>query len=276
MFCTAPRRRLLNPPSGVLATTACGDSGGRQVPAPVAHSGVVAEQQGGLVSLSNDVVTIRYDLATGTFKVLTVGGALFLQGAESRAQYQVGEDSGFESGTSDPGSRSWEAWAVDDALGSGVTLAVRHVPEALDAPTLITELELRADAAYVTARVTARWAPEPAEAVSLFRLTPVVADTVSGGALYVGEDPAAHRRAGTLGVEAREAAGSAPPSTRRSCWRTWPRRPRTFCPTACATSCSTTAGRSPTATGNPTRGAFPTTARRTAWPGLPSRCGIAA
>ncbi|MFH2008399.1 MAG: alpha-galactosidase [bacterium] len=176
---------------GLLA--ACGDDTGTEVPEPVEHGGVTAAQSGDVVSLSNGVITVGFDLQRGAFSAASVEGTLHLEGAESRAWYQVGDEPDQEVGTTDPGTRSWEAAGLDDSLGSGVALSVRFEPDQADAPTLVTRVVLRADSTYVTVATTAEWTPAPPDGARLHRISPLVADTVGGGALYLGADPSNHR-----------------------------------------------------------------------------------
>jgi len=179
----------------------CGDDGGghnsnqnTNVPDPVEHGGVTASQAGDLVTLGNGVLTVRFDLAHGTYAVASVDGSrLHLVGAESRAQYQVGDEPDQTTGTTDDGTRSWSARALDDALGSGVELEIRHTPTQPGAPGLVSAVVLRGGATYLTTTLTARWEPDPGEDLRLLRMSPLVADTHSGGALFLGADPSVHR-----------------------------------------------------------------------------------
>lgn len=180
----------------------CGDDDGGgndnngNVPDPVSHAGVTAAQVDGEVVLDNGVLEVRFDLRGGTYSVSAVGPSqpeLHLMGAEGRAQYQVGDEPDQVRGTSDPGTRTWSARPLDDALGSGVVLAVRNVPDDAGEPVLLSEVALRDGDGYVTTTLTARWEPDPGVDVRLLRLSPLVADTTSGGALFVGADPSAHR-----------------------------------------------------------------------------------
>jgi len=177
----------------------CGDDDGhdnsnQNVPDPVEHGGVTASQVGDVAILGNGVLELRYDLARGTCAVASVEGSrLHLVGAEGRAHYQVGDEPDQLIGTTDEGTRSWSARPLDDALGSGVDLEIVYSPAQAGAPSLVSSVALRGGDTYVTTTLTARWEPDPGEDVRLLGLSPLVADTKSGGALFLGSDPSVHR-----------------------------------------------------------------------------------
>ncbi|NOZ01349.1 MAG: alpha-galactosidase, partial [Deltaproteobacteria bacterium] len=116
---------------------------------------------------------------------------IILDHAESRVLFNLGDLEG-RVGTMDQGVRAWEAAAFSDPLGNGATMTVRFTPDD-GPPTLITSVDLRADTGYVTARVVASWDQPQNGAIKVTRLSPLVADADTGGALYVGDDPAKHR-----------------------------------------------------------------------------------
>lgn len=157
---------------------------------PIEHAGVTASERDGLVTLTNGILVVTHDLSRGTFRVTEANGTLVLDRAESRAVFTLdGEERRF--GTSGPGTRAWSAEALDDALGSGLSLEVAFTRED-GASGLRTVVDLRADDSYVTATTTAWWDPLPV-GVRVTRLSPLVADADTGGALFIGQDPAAHR-----------------------------------------------------------------------------------
>lgn len=161
------------------------------VPEVFENNGVTAGETDGIVTLSNGLLEIRYDLTAGTFDVFDGAGSTFMAKAESRLRWKTGDAEG-RIGTMDPGEHAWEAAAFDDVLGSGVTLTIRFTPDG-NQPALATSVDLRADTGYVTASTAASWESAPADDIRVTHLSPLLTDTDTGGGLYIGKDPAQHR-----------------------------------------------------------------------------------
>ncbi|MBM4395198.1 MAG: alpha-galactosidase [Deltaproteobacteria bacterium] len=170
---------------GVAVLAACGEAGGG------AAGEVRIAAEGDVVTLSNTAIRLEIDLATGTFRVATAGGAPLLDRAESRAVIRAGDED-VTHGTSDPGTSTWTSRPVEDALGKGRSMVVTRAPAGAG-PALVATFDLREGATWLTASVEARWGAVPPASTRVVRLSPVVADTRTAGALFVGPDPATHR-----------------------------------------------------------------------------------
>jgi len=155
------------------------------------YNGVTVHETDGLVTLSNGLLDVRHDMDKGSFHVLKADGTLLLDLAESRILFKV-KDEENRLGTMDPGEHTWEAAAFDDALGSGATLTVRFEPDGKQ-PVLVTSVDLRADTGYLTANTRASWDTLPDKEIRVTRISPLVADQDTGGALWLGDDPSVHR-----------------------------------------------------------------------------------
>ena len=178
-----------------------GDTEGDVPPGPVTHEGVTAATQGSILSLSNDRIVLRFHLDTGRFDVIAKDGTRLIDHAESRVLFTSGgEDQ--RVATSDAGTSSWTAMAVDHAWGKGVELkVVRKIPTTLGGAAgvaLTDTFELFAFASFFTARTAVAWSfdGQPTGTfdppVRITRISPVVADADTAGALFVGADPDKH------------------------------------------------------------------------------------
>lgn len=179
------------------------------------HGGVLVRSDGPRVFLEGGGVRVVADRATGRFRVerrlrLAEDAAWFVvvDGAESRAQFLEcpagtwGWDApgcvAHQAATGMPGTWTARAEAFADALGEGLALAMRHQPKA-EGPILVTTFHLRGDTTFLTADLLAAWPDELIDEDAnpvrrrLVDLSVAAADVESGGALYLGPDPATHR-----------------------------------------------------------------------------------
>ncbi len=168
------------------------------VPAPFEHGGVTASQQNGIVTVDAGRLVLEFDLRSGRFDVRVrppSGGApvLVLGHAESRAWYKVAGGQEFRVASSDAGTRTWSAAALDDTMGTGLLVEVVSTPDD-GGPELVSHFGMRAEATFLTAGLDILWLAQPAAEPGLrvFSLSPVAADADSGGALFLGPDPATH------------------------------------------------------------------------------------
>jgi hypothetical protein len=166
-------------------------------PEAVEHAGVRAEQEGNTLVLGNGLVVLRFDLATGRYGAEAADGTTLLAGAESRVLFPQGDDVG-RIATSVDGTSSWTATATDHAWGSGVSVEVTRIaataPGSAPVASLADTFELLSGATFFTASTIVIW-PAGTEGVParVTRISPLVLDADTGGALYVGTDPMTHR-----------------------------------------------------------------------------------
>lgn len=182
-------------------------------PIDLHHAGVTVRSDEGRVILGSGGVRVVADRATGRFRVERARSPgddaswfVVVDSAESRVRFkECPADAAawdapacdeVETTTGASGTRTVEAVVFADVLGEGVSLAVRHVPDGVG-PVLVTTFHLRGGTGFVTADVIAAWpAPasgKPASRRRLLDLSVLAADASSGGALFLGPDPATHR-----------------------------------------------------------------------------------
>ena len=155
------------------------------------HAGVSAWEEGGVVRVTSDRLTLGFDLARGTYLLGVAGGLTRIRGAEARVLFERdGEEA--RVATSDEGARSWEAAPFGDPLGDGVSVTVTVTPVA-GGPSLRSILVLRAGASFLTARAEVIWDEVDAARLRVTRMSPLVVDDATAGALFVGPDPVTHR-----------------------------------------------------------------------------------
>lgn len=165
-----------------------GDGTAVDTPAPTE---VVVEEADGLVVLTNGPLVVSWDLAAGTFDVGATGGGLHLARAEARVTLsEGGEETSW--GTSAAGTRTWESTPFADKLGTGMNLIVRHDP-AGGGPEITARVHARLGATWLTLEVEARWPGGAPDGARLARLSPLVVDGETDGALFVGVEPVDHR-----------------------------------------------------------------------------------
>ena len=156
----------------------------------VEYAGVTAVERNGVVIVEGGRLNVRFGLATGLFRVETEGGAAVLDGAEARATLLT--PAGPQTlGTRDLPRRSWRAIPTEDALGAGLRLIVQASSDT--DPRLDVSVDVRHQVGFVTAACQVTWERSTPVGVRVERLSPLVADEATGGALYVGADPALHR-----------------------------------------------------------------------------------
>lgn len=157
----------------------------------VSHAGVSAAEHDGVLVVTSDHLILRYRLDQGTFDLVRADGVAVVLSAESRVLFERAGDSR-ETGTSAAGSRAWSASDFEDPLGKGLRVVIDHEPEA-GGPRLTTWFHVRSEASFITVQCVAEWIGEEVSALRVTRMTPLVTDQATGGALYVGPDPATHR-----------------------------------------------------------------------------------
>ncbi len=156
----------------------------------IENAGVTAVEIDGVVIVEGGAVTVRFDLTTGLFRVEGDEGQGVLDRAEARAHYSSSAGK-VRLGTADLATRSWEADPFVDPLGEGLTLRVRAAGDS--DPVLQATVDVRHDATFVTAACSLAWQDSTPFDVRVEQLSPLAADAATGGALFVGADPASHR-----------------------------------------------------------------------------------
>lgn len=206
-------RDVADPGSGD-APDAADDPGTDPWPAvELAGDGVAVRSDGARVFLEAPAVRVVADRATGRFRVERTrqpgsgaGWFVVVDAAESRVRWRecdagtTGWDDPScaerEAATGAPGTRFAEAAPFDDALGRGLALAVRHVP-ADGGPVQVSTFQVRGGTTFVTADLLAAWPgaadDDGAPRRRMLDLSVLASDAASGGALYLGPDPATHR-----------------------------------------------------------------------------------
>jgi hypothetical protein len=162
-------------------------------PGQVANGTVVASQQGNDLVLENGRVKLTYHLAEGRFDAeILPDGRRVVVGADARLLLLQGAKEGVFLASS-LSFVSWSGEAVEDPLGPGVAVTVLREAQDGKGPRVALRLELRADGTYVVASMVATFAAFSPWATARLRETePVFIEAASGGALFVGADPAKH------------------------------------------------------------------------------------
>ena len=154
------------------------------------YAGVTAVERDGVVLVDGGVVQVRFTLATGLFRVEAASGAAVLDGAEARAVLLT-PSGPLTLGTSSLPERTWRAVPADDELGAGLRLLITTRGDT--DPRLDVSIWVRRDATFVTSACTVIWEHSTPVDVRVEKLSPLVADEATSGALFLGDDPAAHR-----------------------------------------------------------------------------------
>jgi len=178
------------PDASSVDGTSDGPGGSDALSDVIEHAGVTAVEIDGVVIVEGGAIRVLFDRSTGLIRVEGAEGRAVLDAAEARVVYSSA-DGPVSLGTSMLPERAWAAVPFVDALGEGLTLRVDATGDA--DPALQVSVDVRHDVTYVTAACTVAWESTTPYDVRVLQLSPLVADTATGGALFVGDDPAAHR-----------------------------------------------------------------------------------
>ncbi|HOA14067.1 MAG TPA: alpha-galactosidase [Myxococcota bacterium] len=157
-------------------------------PEPVSYAGITAGQDGRILKLANGLVEVAFDLDNGVYDVVSKAGPIRITGAEARLVADNG-DTGTILGTMGR-KATWAAVPVDDRLGSGVDVTLSILRQADDQPEIDLTLGLRGSGTFVTAKMAVRWDAD--ENCHAKFMSPLVADERTGGAMFIGANPAMH------------------------------------------------------------------------------------
>jgi len=180
---------------GVDAASELDGEGGQtaDVTLPVVNNGVTARREGDELVLENERLRVRFRIEAGRFSVETAEGLLLLSNAEARALEYAGTAEGETHKSSEREFAGWTAVQTSGPLGDGVRLAVELASGSSKKPDFRMELELLGNASYLLARLDVRAPAGDAGAdMRWLELSPLVLDQETGGALFVGNDPAKH------------------------------------------------------------------------------------
>jgi hypothetical protein len=157
---------------------------------PLECSGVKAWQEDDVLVLDNGVLVVRYRLTEGLFDVATASGDVLLVNAESRATLFPGAPGGTVYRASLLPFKSWEGECWDSSpLGPGTTVLVRRVLP--NQGTMITILSLLEASTYLLSSMGI-YGDAEMKATPFKELSPLVADSDTGGGLFIGQDPYQH------------------------------------------------------------------------------------
>jgi hypothetical protein len=164
------------------------------IPVVIESSGVTAFEEDGTIIIENASLKVVVRMTSGQFDVVAPGGAAYLRNAEARlVMADEGQEPGVIYSTSGTIFEAWTAEPVSDPLGDGLALTVTWRPLADGSPTLLQRLELRGEEAFLLTQLVVPVEDDsPLLGERILRFVPLVADQMSAGGLFVGNDPAAH------------------------------------------------------------------------------------
>jgi hypothetical protein len=172
------------PPDG--GADSCFDDGGTGCPV-AEHNGVRAFGTDGGFSIRGGALEVKIDLSRGFLDIESSGA--HLTRAESRVLW-IKNGTAQSTGSSSQGEKTVQFEPLDDPLGSGLRAVMKPVLE--KSPSIMTFIEIRKDSTFVTASATAAWPGDDGKGVIVTQFSPLVADTGTKGALFIGDDPAKH------------------------------------------------------------------------------------
>lgn len=151
----------------------------------IEHAGVRAESDGKDLSIYNGRLALHVDLESGRLSVESATGVKMLEDAEARVLYIQGEDIVPMKAS---GPCVWNATSTDHEWGSGVLVEVTCLSGS--EAEISNNYELLSNSSFFTVATTITW---KRQAPRVARISPIVLDADTGGALYIGPDPMTHR-----------------------------------------------------------------------------------
>ena len=156
----------------------------------IEHNGVAVQEQDGDLTLTGDLLVVRYHLAEGRLDILGTEGRVVVQGAFARA---VLAGPGAATATFDTTSQdlvSWQAEPCSEPLGEGVAVTLVRQSKAAGNPGLVVRLWVLHRAAYLLADLSVDLPDGDPRRVQ--SLSPMVVEGSRAGGLFIGHDPLQH------------------------------------------------------------------------------------